>query len=92
MWPTGNRLSDDEYGHLVEDLVAGQAGEKAEFDLKHVPHAEPVGAQVQLVSISEPDHVNALSSKDPLTFSPKGLTIVYSNTSRANGAREADVR
>lgn len=73
----GKPLSEDEYDKLVENLVAEVPVKNVDFDLKHVPHTEPEGPQVQLVSIAELQHVNALASETPLTFNAKGLTVVY---------------
>lgn len=73
----GNPLSDADYDKLVEDLIAESPIEKVAFDLKHVPHMEPKGPQVQLVSIAKPEHVNALASETPLTFTPNSVTVVY---------------
>src|SRR5688572_11445811 len=73
----GEPLSDVDYDTLVDDLVAGRPVAAVAFKLEHVPHSQPGGPQVQLVSVSNLKNVNALASETPLTFSQKGLTVVY---------------
>jgi energy-coupling factor transporter ATP-binding protein EcfA2 len=45
--------------------------------LAQLPQAAPGDSPVKLVSIEQPEHVNALASEAPLTFEPSGLTIAY---------------
>jgi energy-coupling factor transporter ATP-binding protein EcfA2 len=73
----GEPLSEVDYDTLVDDLVAGRPVAAIDFKLEHVPHSQPGGPQVQLVSVSNLKNVNALASETPLTFSQKGLTVVY---------------
>lgn len=73
----GNPLTDAEYDRLADDLVAGKPVKKVDFGVAHLPQAEPGGPQVQLVSVNETRHVNAISSDAPLTFGGSGLTVVY---------------
>lgn len=74
----GSPLTDDNYDQLVEDmlqehvLIQGVA-----FGLEHLPKTTAQDSPVRIVSIAEPQHVNALSSDQPLTFELNGLTIVY---------------
>ncbi|MCC6266330.1 MAG: AAA family ATPase [Dehalococcoidia bacterium] len=73
----GDVLSDDDYDTLVEDLVKANEVPAPQFGLEQLPQAADEDLPVCLVAIERPEHVNALESKDPLTFAPQGLTIVY---------------
>lgn len=73
----GDVLSAGDYDELVEDIVAARESAEATFGLEQLPQAAPEDVPVRLVSIQKPEHVNALESKDPLTFAPQGLTIIY---------------
>ncbi|MEX2582457.1 MAG: hypothetical protein WD766_04260 [Gemmatimonadota bacterium] len=74
---TGEALADDDYDRLVEDIVAGKSPSAGPFGLEQLPQAAAEDPPVRLVSIEQPEHVNALESKDPLTFEPNGLIIIY---------------
>ncbi|MCC6311618.1 MAG: AAA family ATPase [Trueperaceae bacterium] len=73
----GDRLSTADYDQLVDDIVAGKLFPEATFGLAQLPRAAPEDQPVRLLSIEKPEHVNALESKDPLTFDPHGMTIIY---------------
>jgi energy-coupling factor transporter ATP-binding protein EcfA2 len=73
----GDALSDDDYDSLVEDVVQAKGIPAPQFGLEQLPEAAFDELPVSLVAIERPEHVNALASKDPLTFEPRGLTIVY---------------
>jgi energy-coupling factor transporter ATP-binding protein EcfA2 len=73
----GEALADEDYDRLVEDIVSGESPRARPFGLEQLPQAAAEDPSVRLVSIQQPEHVNALESKDPLTFEPSGLTIVY---------------
>lgn len=73
----GEVLSDEDYDSLVKVIVEGKALPAAQFGLEHLPQAAPEDLPVRLLAIEKPEHVNALESKEPLTFEPQGLTIVY---------------
>ncbi len=73
----GETFSDEEYDRLVEVIVEAKELPAAEFGLEQLPQAEAEDLPVCLVAIEKPEHVNALESKEPLTFEPRGLTIVY---------------
>jgi len=73
----GERFSEDEIEKLIDDIIAARVDHQAAFGLDHLPQATPEDPPVRLVSIAEPEHVNALESDGPLTFAPDGLTIVY---------------
>lgn len=74
---TGDVLSAGDYDQLVEDIIAAKQLPKPTFGLEQLPQAAPEDLPVRFVSIQKPEHVNALESKDPLTFGPHGLTIIY---------------
>ncbi len=75
---TGAVLSDDDYDQLVEAVLqAPDPDPGATFGLEHLPKISAQDSPVRIVSIAKPEHVNALSSDQPLTFEPNGLTIVY---------------
>lgn len=74
---TGDLLSDDDYDRLIENIIASDTGVEANFGLEHFPKATAEDPSVQILSIAQTEHVNALSSDQPLTFEPNGLTIVY---------------
>jgi energy-coupling factor transporter ATP-binding protein EcfA2 len=73
----GDLLSDEDYDQLVAAIVAPKPGLETTFGLEHLPKATAEDPPVRLLSIAEPEHVNALASDEPLTFEPIGLTIVY---------------
>ncbi len=73
----GQKLADADYDQLLDIIVAGSEPADATFGLGHLPHTSSDSPPVRLVSIEKPAHVNALESKQPLTFEPAGLTIVY---------------
>ena len=70
-------FSDEDYDRLVEDIVAAKELPEPVFGLEQLPQATPEDSPVRLVSIEKPEHVNALESKEPLTFELRGLTIIY---------------
>lgn len=73
----GHVLSDEDYDHLVDALVASKAVGDANFGLEQLPQVKAGDPPVRLVSIAQPEHVNALTSDKPLTFEATGLTIIY---------------
>ena len=73
----GEVFSDGDYDRLVEDIVGAKQLPEPKFGLEQLPEAAPEDSPVRLVAIEKPEHVNALESRDPLTFEPRGLTIVY---------------
>jgi len=73
----GDVLSDDDYDTLVEDIVKAREFPAPQFGLEQLPQAASEDLPVCLVAIEKPEHVNALESKEPLTFEQQGLTIVY---------------
>lgn len=73
----GEALSDVDYDRLVEAILGAQEQEEGQFGLEQLSEAVSVELPVCLIAIEEPKHVNALESKEPLSFEPQGLTIVY---------------
>ena len=73
----GDELSNEDYDQLIDDIVADKHGQDVTFGLKELPQATAEDPPVWLLSISKPEHVNALKSDQPLTFEPNSLTIVY---------------
>jgi energy-coupling factor transporter ATP-binding protein EcfA2 len=75
---TGALFSDDDYDQLVVAVLQAPGTDPgAAFGLEHLPKISAQDSPVRIVSIAKPEHVNALSSDQPLTFEPNGLTIVY---------------
>lgn len=73
----GEVLSEDDYENLVQQVLETKELVVPQFGLEHLPQAAPEDLPVCILAIDKPRHVNALESKEPLTFEPKGLTIVY---------------
>lgn len=73
----GDALSDRDYDSLVEDIVTPKDFSQSAFGLEQFPDGGAEDVAVSLLAIERPQHVNALESQQPLTFEPKGLTIVY---------------
>ncbi len=73
----GEVLSDEDHDRLVEAIVGAQELPVGQFGLEQLPQAASEDLPVCLLAIEKPEHVNALESKEPLTFEPQGLTIVY---------------
>ena len=74
----GQHLSEDALDQLVDAVVAGTGPPQEELEIGNLLASS--GAQtpsVSLESVSEPNHVNALSTTAPLTFARRGLTVVY---------------
>ena len=73
----GELLSDEDYDRLVDDIAAPKVDSEVAFGLEHFPKSAPEDPSVRILSILSTSHVNALSSEQPLTFEPNGLTIIY---------------
>ncbi|HEX5462165.1 MAG TPA: hypothetical protein VFX20_19525 [Steroidobacteraceae bacterium] len=73
----GDVLSGEDYDSLLEDIVRAKAVPEPQFGLEQFPQAASDNLPVCLLAIEKPEHVNALESNEPLTFAPKGLTIIY---------------
>ena len=73
----GEVLTEEDYERLVDVIVQAQELPAGQFGLEQLPQAASEHVPVCLAAIQKPEHVNALESKEPLTFEPQGLTIVY---------------
>jgi energy-coupling factor transporter ATP-binding protein EcfA2 len=73
----GEAFSDVDYDRLVEAILGVQQQAEGQFGLEQLSEAVSEELPVCLMAIEEPKHVNALESKEPLSFEPQGLTIVY---------------
>lgn len=73
----GDVYSDEDYDLLVEVIVESKDLPESKFGLKQLAQTANEDLPVCILAIENPQHVNALESKQPLTFKPKGLTIVY---------------
>ena len=74
---TGDFLSSKDYDQLVDDLLESKTHPEVTFGLEQLPQVEVGDPPVTLVSIANPEHINALASETPLTFEATGLTIIY---------------
>ncbi len=73
----GRALSDEALGELVDAVVAKKQLTPGGLKPGHLVTSAPDAPPVSLASVSEPAHVNALSSTVPLTCPERGITIVY---------------
>lgn len=73
----GEVLSSKDYDLLLEAIVEAKEVPAGQFGLEQFPQTVSGDLPVSLVAIENPEHVNALESKEPLTFGLQGLTIVY---------------
>jgi len=74
---SGQTLSDKDYDSLVDLLLSPSQSPHVNFGLIDFPQVNVGDPAVLLISVSQPEHVNALSSDKPLTFGEVGLTIIY---------------
>lgn len=72
-----NLFSEADYDQLVDALLTSKDVGDATFDIGNLPQVSVGDPPVNLVSIADLQHVNALASDKPLTFEATGLTIVY---------------
>lgn len=73
----GEALSDTDYDDLLAKILSSTPATPRPLRLEHLATPTAQDAPVSLVSVANPEHVNALASDEPLTFSAKGLTIIY---------------
>jgi energy-coupling factor transporter ATP-binding protein EcfA2 len=73
----GEFLSDNDYDELFGMLLATNTSPNVTFSLEQLPQVQVGAPPVVLISIADIEHVNALASKNPLTFEPNGLSIIY---------------
>ena len=82
----GSPMSRDALAQLVDAMVAGESIGDADLELGQLTTSAAQAPPVSLHSISEPTHVNALSTTTPLTFPDSGLTVVYGTMGAASPA------
>ena len=58
-------------------MMSGECPQNVAFGLEELQAVEVGGALITIYSVKDLEHVNALSSSEPLTFDATGLTIVY---------------
>jgi energy-coupling factor transporter ATP-binding protein EcfA2 len=73
----GEILSDKDYDGLLNACLSTKEVVDGSFGVEHLPQVNTGDPPVTLLSIEEPQHVNALTSDKPLALEPKGLTIIY---------------
>ena len=73
----GRTLSDEALGELIDAVVAEKRLTGGGLESGHLVAPASDAPPVSLASVSEPAHVNALSSAAPLTCPERGITIVY---------------
>ncbi len=73
----GDVLTDSDYDRLVEAILDSKPLADDALSVEHLPQTAEGDEPVRLVSIEDPQHVNALASDQPLTFAVEGLTVVY---------------
>ena len=73
----GSPMSPEALRQLVDAMVADESIGDADLELGQLTTSTAQAPPVSLRSISEPTHVNALSTTTPLTFPERGLTVVY---------------
>ncbi len=73
----GASLGGDDHEEILDALVSAEDAGEVAFTLNEFPQRTAADPTVSLVSVSDPEHVNALQSEEPLTFERTGLTIVY---------------
>ena len=73
----GDTLTDSDYEQVLEAILASDHIGNDQLAIEDLPIAVEGDDPVQLVSIADPEHVNALASAQPLTFAPDGITIIY---------------
>lgn len=73
----GAVLSDVDYVRLIKVITEETPIPEPAFGLEQLPQTQADASSVGLLEIREPDHVNALESKEPLTIGAQGVTIVY---------------
>lgn len=74
---TGQTFSSADYDRLIDAVLSFNHTSDSSFGLEHLPQTKAGDEPVTLLSIEQIEHVNALTPDKPLTFSDKGLTIIY---------------
>lgn len=73
----GEVLTEQDYDQLFDALFAGRSIVGSSLDLNDLPHEVKGELPVSFISITDPEHLNALETDKPLEFAASGLTIVY---------------
>ncbi|MBX7057940.1 MAG: AAA family ATPase [Leptospirales bacterium] len=73
----GEILTADEYDHLLEEILSGSSSKHDTLSVDDLSWSDTKTESVRLLSVTNPEHVNALASAEPLTCAPEGITIVY---------------
>ena len=74
---TGQTFSSADYDRLIDAVLSFIHTFDPSFGFEHLPQTKAGDEPVTLLSIEQIEHVNALTPDKPLTFSDKGLTIIY---------------
>lgn len=70
-------MPDEALNELIDAVVADKPLKGGGLQIGHLLPSASDAPPVSLASVSEPSHVNALSSTVPLTFPERGITVVY---------------
>ena len=73
----GRPLPEEALEQLIDAVVEGKRLPRDALEIGHLVASGIENLPVSLASVSEPTHVNALSTTTPLTFPKGGITIVY---------------
>jgi len=73
----GEMLTESDYDRLVEAILDSNPPANDALSVEDLPQTAEGDEPVRLVSIADPEHVNALASDQRLTFAVDGLTIIY---------------
>ena len=73
----GETLTKTDFEQVVKTIFGSDDFGKKHLSVEELPITVEGDDAVRLVSISNPAHVNALQSAEPLTFAPDGITVIY---------------
>ena len=73
----GDVLTDYDYKSIVEAILGPDPYSNEQIGIEDLPITSEGDESVRLISIADPQHVNAISSLQPLTVACEGITIVY---------------
>ncbi len=73
----GDTLADGDCEKLVDAILTSDQFGNEQLGIKDLPTSVKGDDPVRLVSIADPEHVNALESEQSLTLAPDGITIIY---------------
>ena len=66
----GDTLTNKDFEQVVEAIFASDDIGNKQLSIEDLPITVEGDDAVRLVSIADPEHVNALESAEPLTFAP----------------------